>query len=305
MKNINTKQWNYLERINERETFSQAYLFSGSKGVGKMNTVFDFICLLNDIKNKDQVRNLQHPDVLVVKPIIEENKKKKRKKDISIEQVQKAVKRASYYSYEERFKFIVIAEAERLTTSAANSLLKFIESPTKDTIICLVTNNEERVLPTIKSRCQPVRFSLQQDEEIAHNLMTRLSEEEQVNLDDCVVASHGRVEFAMNYCRNKELRKTISEQQDSFRKALRGGLIRGFALSESLHKDKEILVVTIDEWIWFLRDFLRKGIKNNQDKEITKKVLGIMNELVKLKASIEQENVNPRIQLDNFFVQLT
>ena len=52
----------------------------------------------------------------------------------------------------------VINDADRMTTEAANALLKTLEEPPADALILLITTSPESLLPTIRSRCQQVRF---------------------------------------------------------------------------------------------------------------------------------------------------
>ena len=135
---INRKQWEYLQKVSKKGNVSRAYLFVGPEGIGKLSTAFDFACLVNGIQNKDIVRQGRHPDVVIVEPEIEDKKGKKRKKDISIGQVKDAMERVSFYPYQSKFKVVIVTETERLTSAAANSLLKFLEEPQEDTIICLI-----------------------------------------------------------------------------------------------------------------------------------------------------------------------
>jgi len=55
-------------------------------------------------------------------------------------------------------KVFIIDEAELLDTTAQNTLLKTLEEPPAATFIILVTSQPERLLPTVHSRCQHVRF---------------------------------------------------------------------------------------------------------------------------------------------------
>lgn len=53
-------------------------------------------------------------------------------------------------------KLVVIDEAERMNPNAANALLKSLEEPPQDSFVVLVTSASERLLPTVRSRCQGV-----------------------------------------------------------------------------------------------------------------------------------------------------
>lgn len=70
-------------------------------------------------------------------------------------------------------KVIIISDAEKMNDSAANSLLKTLEEPTPETVIILTTSNYDKLLPTIISRCQMVRFELLREEEIRRGLVER------------------------------------------------------------------------------------------------------------------------------------
>lgn len=54
----------------------------------------------------------------------------------------------------------LIRDAERMNEEAQNALLKTLEEPPGDTVLILVTSSAERLLPTIRSRCQRVPFGL-------------------------------------------------------------------------------------------------------------------------------------------------
>ena len=55
-------------------------------------------------------------------------------------------------------KLFIVREADRITTAAQNALLKTLEEPPSGTFIILVARSLDRLLPTTRSRCQPVRF---------------------------------------------------------------------------------------------------------------------------------------------------
>jgi DNA polymerase III delta' subunit len=55
-------------------------------------------------------------------------------------------------------RVFIVAEAEKMTEEAANSLLKILEEPPLFSYIILMTDNPFLLLPTIKSRCQILNF---------------------------------------------------------------------------------------------------------------------------------------------------
>ena len=62
---------------------------------------------------------------------------------------------------------------ERMTSSAANNLLKFLEEPTPKTVAILVSDHPDQILPTILSRTQQVEMFRLSDTEVAEALESR------------------------------------------------------------------------------------------------------------------------------------
>ncbi|HFU4502169.1 TPA: DNA polymerase III subunit delta' [Streptococcus suis] len=77
---------------------------------------------------------------------------------IKTETVRELVKNFSQSGFESSTQVFIIRDAEKMHANAANSLLKVIEEPQSDIHIFLLTNQEEAVLPTIKSRTQMMAF---------------------------------------------------------------------------------------------------------------------------------------------------
>jgi DNA polymerase-3 subunit delta' len=61
--------------------------------------------------------------------------------------------------FEGKKKVVIITEVENMHPSSANSLLKTLEEPPKDSHLILTTTDINRLLPTVVSRCQQIRFS--------------------------------------------------------------------------------------------------------------------------------------------------
>lgn len=72
-------------------------------------------------------------------------------------------------SYEGGWKMMVIWMAEKMNTAAANELLKTLEEPTPNTLLLLVAESDERLLPTIRSRVQTVRLRVESGERKVEN----------------------------------------------------------------------------------------------------------------------------------------
>jgi DNA polymerase-3 subunit delta' len=77
---------------------------------------------------------------------------------ILMEQAQQIVALGQQRPHEARARVIIIDGAERMNANASNCLLKTLEEPLRGTVLVLVTAAPERLLPTIRSRTQRVRF---------------------------------------------------------------------------------------------------------------------------------------------------
>ena len=81
----------------------------------------------------------------------------------------------SYKSYESEFKVMIIWMADRLFHSAAPKILKILEEPPDKSLFILITENPEKIISTILSRTQTVKFPRLSDEDIMQELTARHS----------------------------------------------------------------------------------------------------------------------------------
>ena len=92
---------------------------------------------------------------------------------IKINSVREMRKESSMTMFGEGKRVFIVVDAEQLNDDAANALLKTLEEPHDNTLLILTTSQPERLLPTIISRCQHLRFDPLPEEEIAHALQSR------------------------------------------------------------------------------------------------------------------------------------
>ena len=93
--------------------------------------------------------------------------------NIGVDEAETVVKRLQLKSYEGGFKVMLIWMAEKMNIAAANKLLKLIEEPPNKTVFILITENEEQIINTIKSRCQALHFPVLSEQDIATALVER------------------------------------------------------------------------------------------------------------------------------------
>ncbi len=89
-----------------------------------------------------------------------------------IERVYSALYRPmSFKPVEGRYKIAIITDVDLFNKTSANAFLKLLEEPAPQTVFILTTERTERVLPTILSRCQRIRFSLLPSDKISGRLV--------------------------------------------------------------------------------------------------------------------------------------
>jgi DNA polymerase-3 subunit delta' len=149
-----------LLRTMKRRRLPPAMLFSGPDGVGKKTlallTARGYLCERGPGEPCDacsacgRIRRGVHPDVRVVAPD---------GTAIKVERVRELVRDINAVPFEARARFFIVDEAHSLTEEASNALLKGLEEPPRRSHVVLITASPMSLLPTIRSRCQTLRFA--------------------------------------------------------------------------------------------------------------------------------------------------
>jgi DNA polymerase-3 subunit delta' len=90
---------------------------------------------------------------------------------ILIDQIRELKKMASMKLYKGKSRVFIISEADRMTIEASNSLLKLLEEPPERLLLILTTARMDKLLPTIISRCQLIKFSPLDEESVRQQLV--------------------------------------------------------------------------------------------------------------------------------------
>jgi DNA polymerase III subunit delta' len=91
-----------------------------------------------------------HADILVIEPGDSGS--------IKIDQVRDAIDRTAYRPFEGKRRVVIVDEADALMPEAQNALLKTLEEPPPASVFVLITSRPDVLLPTVRSRCQRLRF---------------------------------------------------------------------------------------------------------------------------------------------------
>jgi DNA polymerase-3 subunit delta' len=102
--------------------------------------------------------------------------------EIRVEDAQEVLKSLALKSYEGGYKIMIIWMADKMNIAASNKLLKLLEEPSDKTIFILISENEESIIQTIRSRCQVLHFNGLSEQVIANALVSKESLEPNVAL---------------------------------------------------------------------------------------------------------------------------
>jgi DNA polymerase-3 subunit delta' len=97
----------------------------------------------------------------------------KKQGEIRVDDAVEVLRALSLKSYEGGYKVLIIWMADLINTQASNKLLKIIEEPTPNTLLILITEKEESIIQTIRSRCQTIHFNGLPEEVIATHLTSK------------------------------------------------------------------------------------------------------------------------------------
>ena len=123
---------------------------------------------------------------------------------ILTEQIISLQHKAMFMPSEGSKKIFIISQAERLHPSAANKLLKLLEEPPPHVLFILVSSRPEALLPTIRSRCQAIRFSRITAQELRLWLQENRPEITEPELSFIVNFSRGNLRLAWEFINNRD-----------------------------------------------------------------------------------------------------
>lgn len=168
-----------------------SFLLAGDEGIGKRQFALElarnFICLEDEVEGAcgvctackrvnefvfpkpdakgeeyDAVFFSEHPDVGTVIPF---------NRNLRVGAIRELEREANFRPYEGKARVFIVDDADKMNDAASNALLKTLEEPPPTSYIFLITSRPDSLLPTIRSRCQTLRFAPVAVEEIEEFLI--------------------------------------------------------------------------------------------------------------------------------------
>lgn len=297
---INKNQLTFLKKVFTSRRFAQSWIFHGPSGTGKFEMALRVAKMLKG-KNKQISSATNDCELLVVEPEIDEETGKE--KEISIDKIKEVIRKLGFLNKEQKTKLLIVNKAEKLNQYSANALLKIIEEPFEDSIIILITDNLERILPTIASRTIKLFFPLSTQTEIVSALKEIFSSVDNATILKVSELSHGRIETAKKMISDPTELARIEKLIANFRMALKGDLTLGFELADNWSVEKAELERDIDQLVFYLRNVIIKSAKISF--QTANRVRFIIQKLLEVKSKISSSNVSVKLILENFFTQVS
>lgn len=293
-----------IKKTLKNNRLSHAYLLSGKEGIGKKKIAFEIIKYLNCL-NRDldecescnecincvKMNHKNKEDYFFINPI--EGK-------IKIDQVRNLSNRIFYKSVDDGYKFVLIDDCEKITIEAANSLLKLIEEPPHKTCFFLITGDEEKVIKTIKSRCQKISFTNLTKENLCN--LIKNTEYNIQNNDFILDFSEGSFGNLIKYLEDASFAEDVAEFDKILIKIENKTYTELIELSKNFDKDRKKLFLFME----YLMYHLEKAIKGNT--EILKlsnyfEINDIIDKIIEAKQMLDR-NISPRFICENLLIKI-
>jgi len=259
-----------------------------------------------------KIKSGSHPDIILIKPSGQ---------FIKIEQIRDLRIIITMRPYSAKLRVVIIDDAQTMNPAAANALLKVLEEPPDRTVFILIAKNKRDLLPTITSRCQPIRFHPIPLQHIEAMLITQ----ENVAPEKAAVLaamSYGSFSKALSLLENDWISRrdllirTIWPDTVNARALQSPAMI--MALAARFAREKDNITEVLDGMKSWLRDLLvyRYCPEKMINYDLIDKIhymseqIAVGTLLEKLEAvQIAQRkiraNANLRLTLDTLFMQLT
>jgi DNA polymerase III subunit delta' len=329
----------FLEKSLANGKISQSYIFCGPRDLGKTAAAVFFATSLLCQKQKPGAFSLPcgtcpscremhggsgeadgfesiHSDFHLVK-------KEKDKKNISIEQARELIRILGMSSFLNSYKVGIIKDADDLSESAANALLKTLEEPRQKVVLILTASRLEKIPATIISRSQVLNF-LPVPSGVIYDYLVAKFDCPRSLAKDISRLSLGRPALATKFFEDKEFYQSQMSKAEAFLDFFGKDVNGRFSLADSLvgggeeENARESTLNILSVWQGLVRDLLLLSANNGdliQHEPLRQKMTALSsgaNGLRWLKLSRElregerylQANVNPKLVLENIAINI-
>jgi len=207
---------------------SHAFLFAGVESLGK-TLVSDWF--IEKIFSVDNLHEVKIENVLDVKIELD-------KLIISLEQVVRLQQQIFLKPFNNLPLIVRIFGPEFFSAEAANRLLKILEEPPMYVIFILITNNEQLVLPTIKSRCEIMHFGRVDDGKIRDYLLNTQGSLPS-NIEQIISLADGRPGLVKRFLEDSDYLESYLNDLNKILTFLTGDVVAQLAILQDWFNNKK------------------------------------------------------------------
>ena len=246
-----------LENTIKTQNISHSYMFIGQNGIGKFMIAKEFAKAIlcqgeqkpcNTCESCIKFNGENNPDIQIIDEIEE--------KSIKTETIKEMVKGVYEKPIEGSRKVYIINDSQKMTKEAQNSLLKTLEEPPEYVVIILITENENLLLNTIKSRCTKIKFNPLKDNEIIKILKEKYDYKEVT--ENMLDIAGGSVTHALSVQGKEEI---FSEIKTIFSNLEKINIIDLLNKKDLVFKDKDNIYEILDYINIILFNKIKENIK--------------------------------------------
>lgn len=222
------KAWKQFATACDSNKIHHGWILAGPRGIGKSAFALRAAAMLVDPENAyaSMIARGSHPDILSVKRLPKEALKEDEdiddvtefKRSITVDQIRGLQQSLTTRPGLSNRRAIIIDAADDLERGGANALLKSLEEPPVGTYFFLISHASDRLLPTIRSRCQILRFEALSDADMASVLQRAAPEVGADELQALIRLGNGTPGQALDF-----LGLDLQEIEDSMLSILRTG----------------------------------------------------------------------------------
>jgi len=289
-----------LRRSLDEKRLSQAYLFTGPRGVGKSLCATEFASLLALEPDFEPSSGKPHPyDVLILRPEEETKRGVTKTKKISVEDVRAAISFLGKFPAQGGFRTVIIEDAHRLSDTAENALLKTLEEPNPSSVLILVTHEPGNILPTVHSRVKHVRFDFVAEDEIKQGL-EKIYQPAALREIAPFFFSLGRPGMVIRALSEPENFLEAKEKLGLLFRLSTLSLSERMSLAEKLSSHTEQSILLLE---WWLPGLHAQAMKTEERKMMTK-FFGLLAEVEKTIVLMKTTQSNSRLLLEKLFLNI-
>ena len=225
-----------IEEINENH-MTHALLISGEEGIGKwtLGTAIASALLCRGAAERPcgrcasclQMEAMSHPDLIVIQKGHPISSKPANMSAIPIEDIREMIVKTGMHAFEGNRKVVMIRHAEDMNIYAQNAFLKTLEEPPEGTFFILTAVKTDALLPTIISRCRPVKLHPWSNDQVFKFLIDAGIEKEKAH--QAVPAANGSI--------GEALKIAADENYWSFRREVMQDFLE-------IHRRSDILIIS-------------------------------------------------------------